>query len=100
MIANTKPFWATLLSFLLIGETLGKFEICAMVCSFAGILLVSFSKQIEGISEEVVETDSDSKYERVIGSFCILGMATMAASVGVLTRTMQKLHACLVLTHY
>jgi drug/metabolite transporter (DMT)-like permease len=86
MVANTKPFWATIISFLFIGETLGKFEICAMLCSFAGILLVSFSKQIEGTPEDEVKVGS--KYDRIIGAFCILGMAVFAASVGVLTRKM------------
>jgi drug/metabolite transporter (DMT)-like permease len=44
IIYNTAPFWASLLGFLFLGETLQKYEVVAMLLGFLGIVLVALSK--------------------------------------------------------
>jgi drug/metabolite transporter (DMT)-like permease len=54
-IDNTAPFWAILMGYCFLGEKLTLLEVIAIICSFGGILLISFGKHN---SEEDLE---DSK---------------------------------------
>jgi drug/metabolite transporter (DMT)-like permease len=45
IIWNTAPFWAAILGYFFFGDALHKVEVIAMICSFGGILLLSFSKK-------------------------------------------------------
>ena len=53
-IINTGPFWAALLSWFCLGESISKFEIMAMVLSFVGVVLVALSnnEKEDKVSEE------------------------------------------------
>ena len=44
ILYNTAPFWASLLGFLFLEETLHKYEIAAMLLGFLGIVIVALSK--------------------------------------------------------
>ena len=101
MVSNTKPFFAALLSFCFMKELLSKVEIGFMVLSFLGIILISFSKQLEGDDTDIIVSEAkESKWGYLIGVMCISTMAVAAATVGVLTRKMQKLPAHQVLAFY
>jgi drug/metabolite transporter (DMT)-like permease len=58
MVSNTKPFFAALLSFCFMKELLSKVEIGFMVLSFLGIILISFSKQLEGDDTESIVSEA------------------------------------------
>lgn len=43
VIFNTAPFWASLISFMVLGDSVTKFELAAMVCSFSGVLMLGYN---------------------------------------------------------
>ena len=42
---NTAPFWASILGYFFNGERITSYEIMAMLISFGGVLMISFSGQ-------------------------------------------------------
>ena len=46
-ILNTGAFWAALLSWFCLGESISKFEVVAMALSFIGVVLVALSNNEE-----------------------------------------------------
>ena len=58
-IINTGPFWAALLSWFCLGESISKFEIVAMALSFFGVILVALSNNEK--EDKVSEEDSDEE---------------------------------------
>ena len=68
----------------MLGDSLSKFELIAMVCSFAGIILIMISKP-EKENEQENDVSSISFY---IGCICILGLSIGTAFIGNFTRRM------------
>ena len=80
IIANTQPFWTSILAWHVIGDKLSDFEIFAMLASFFGILLIAFSGK-KTQDEKELEDGTGSKM--VIGCLMCLTCAMCLAIVGV-----------------
>jgi len=96
IIGSTKPFWSSILSFFVLGETVRGLEIGFMVCSFGGILLIA----IASMQKDEDNTDGTSESRYLFGLLFVIIFSFAAATVGVLTRMMQKLHYGVVLVYY
>ena len=54
-IFNTAPFWASLLGWIFLRESITRFEFIAMLLSFGGVMMIAFSNDKaseEGVVEE------------------------------------------------
>lgn len=100
-INGTSPFWAGVLGWCFLRESISRFEICAMVLSFVGICIIASSKAITSTAGDVVMDDEgDSLVMILVGSSLIFVNAWMFASVAIVTRQMQKLHFTVNLFYY
>ena len=83
IIGSTKPFWSSILSFFVLGETVRGFEIGFMLCSFGGILLIAIASL-----QKDEDTDGTSESRYLFGLMFVIIFSFAAAAVGVLTRMM------------
>ena len=98
IIYNTTPFWATLFSFLFLGESLICIEVLAMVFSFGGIILIAVSKMLK--TDDSAEGADVTNNQFLAGTIFILVASFATAAAGVLTRRMQKIYYGLIMAHY
>ena len=45
IVSNTMPFWASLLGYLILSESVAKVDIICMIGCFAGVVLIAFNKR-------------------------------------------------------
>ena len=89
IIASTKVFWSSIVSYFILGEALRGFEIGFMICSFGGILLLAVTEITHCVSSTFLW-----------GLAFVIIYAFVSATNGVLTRMMQKLHHGILLAYY
>ena len=61
-IFNTAPFWASLLGWLFLKESITTFEIIAMILSFGGVVTIALSSRLsqDDPTSETAEEESTS----------------------------------------
>jgi drug/metabolite transporter (DMT)-like permease len=59
-IMATVPFWASIASYLLIGETIGCFSKVCMLTGFIGVCIIAFSPYV--LDESIKEVDAGAAY--------------------------------------
>jgi len=105
-IGATVPFWAAILGFCMIGETIGTCTKYAMVISFAFVVLIAFSPYILGDGEvsvsgtELAYGIESQGFANLLGSLLILINAICNGAVSVATRLMQKMNWSVILFYY
>ena len=81
-IINTAPFWASILGWAFLNESLTPMEVVAMAVSFGGVLCISLSGHFLPEQEsDVVAADDNSSSIRLIG--CCLVFVTSWCYAGV-----------------
>ena len=91
-MTNTTPFWAALLAYCFVNESISKIEAISMLVSFAAVVLITVSQSMSNDSDEKGE-DKEEK-ERLIladndtlaglvGCLCILALALINGIVSV-----------------
>ena len=99
-IFNTAPFWTSFLAWLVLGDKISCFEICAMFISFGGVVMIGMTsttdEEAEEESLEVVKEESPTKFftgrtEIIVGCICILVTAWGFSTVNVINRKLQKI---------
>ena len=86
-IFNTATFWATLLGWCFLRETISLFEAIAMVVSFGGVCIIATSKQIMvESSASIIEDEDNVSGAIILGSGLMFVTAWAYASVSILTR--------------
>jgi drug/metabolite transporter (DMT)-like permease len=94
IIYNTTPFWASLLSWHLLGERMMCIELVAMCLSFVGIMMIATSKPEDIPSEQAAENQEAeertqaivhqaSAFAKAFGCFMVLIASWAVAVVGV-----------------
>ena len=73
-IMNTAPFWASIIGWFFLNESIAPFEIVAMVLSFGGVVLITMANNVKGneiedTSEE--ELPSNTLNMNIIGAIVI-----------------------------
>ena len=53
-VMNTAPFWASIIGWFFLNESISSFEIVAMVLSFGGVVLITMANNVKG--NEIVDT--------------------------------------------
>ena len=102
-LLNTAPFWASLLGFAFLRESLSRVEIMALFLSFTGVFLVAYSTR--AVKEEDVDEDDDegeslSAATHLLGCFCILLASLAEASVTLIARRLQTVSFSVLLFWY
>lgn len=91
VIYNTTPFWASLLSFVLLKERIKPIEGFAMILCFFLVILMSQTKQT---------SNSNSGNNIILGSILAMSTAFGASIKAVTTRRMQDVHFSVLMFHY
>jgi drug/metabolite transporter (DMT)-like permease len=81
-ILQITPFWCSVLGWFMLGDRVSCFEVIAMVCSFAGIIMIISSKS-ENKDEKVVDNTS-SGY--MFGCFLMVLLSFGSGIIQVLIR--------------
>ena len=56
-VMNTAPFWASIIGWFFLNESISSFEIVAMVLSFGGVVLITMANNVKG--NEIVDTSEE-----------------------------------------
>lgn len=67
-IFQTAPFWASILGYFVIGETISCFEIIAMFASFGGIICICISSRQHADDVKEAAIDSDATVDEAVAS--------------------------------
>ena len=67
-IFQTAPFWASILGYFVIGETISCFEIIAMFASFGGIICICISSRQHADDGKEAAIDSDATGDEAVAS--------------------------------
>lgn len=59
IIFNTSPFWASILGYIILKESMKMYEVAAIVVSFGGVVLIALSKP-DGNQEAAEDSASDA----------------------------------------
>lgn len=100
-IINTAPFWASILGWAFLSESLTLMEVAAMAISFGGVLCISLSGHFDPQQDsEVDAVEDNSSSIRLIGCCLVFVTSWCYAAVTAATRKMQKIHFASILFYY
>ena len=103
-LLNTAPFWASLLGFAFLRESLSGIEIMALILSFTGVFLVAYSARSVKEDDDGAESDeqgeSNSTATHLLGCFFILLASLAEAGVTLIARRLQSVSFSVMLFWY
>jgi drug/metabolite transporter (DMT)-like permease len=99
ILNNTTPFWATIIAFIFLGDTVTKVEIVCLIGCFAGVTAIAVSQvHANGNSDSAeLKEKSDSKNstktgQYIFGIIMILVTALTHSSAAVITKKLANVH--------
>ena len=69
-VMNTAPFWASIIGWFFLNESISSFEIVAMVLSFGGVVLITMANNVKGNEIEEV-LPSNTLNMNIVGAIVI-----------------------------
>lgn len=101
-VGNLAPFFAGLLAFCMIGESMSRFEIVAMVISFGAVMLIAFGRSNQESQDKEFEPmffSDNLKMASFVGILMSLILSMANGTLSVLTRMMQSISVATMMTY-
>ena len=98
------PFFASVMAYATIGESMTIFEIVAMIVSFGGVIMIALARRS---STDTIEEETESqgmfgdnaKLAGIIGIIMCVVVSIANGSLAVLTRMMQSIHVSVMMSY-